>query len=49
MFSSVSSSLNLVRFGQLLRCADTRIVNIMKLCVEMNNAQVELIRFRKTY
>ena len=36
-----------VRFGQLLRCAHQRIVNIMKLYVESNNIQVELIRFRK--
>ena len=40
-------SLYLVRFGQLLRCAHKRIVNIMKVCIERNNIQVELIRFRK--
>ena len=37
----VSSSLHLVRFGQLLRCADKRIVNIMKVYIERNNMQVE--------
>ena len=36
-----------VRFGQLLRCAHKRIVNIMKMYIERNNIQVELIRFRK--
>ena len=36
-------------FGQLLRCAHKRIVNLMKvyLHIERNNVQVELIRFRK--
>ena len=43
----VSSSLHLVCFGQLLRCADKRIVKIMKMYIERNNMQVELIRFRK--
>ena len=38
---------HLVRFGQLLRSADKRIVNIMKVYVKRNNMQVELIRFRK--
>ena len=47
----VSSELHLVRFGQLLRCADKRIVNIMKVYayIERNNMQVELIQFRKKY
>ena len=38
-------------FGQLLRCAHKRIVNniIMKVYIERNNMQVELIRFRKKY
>ena len=36
-------------FGQLLRCAHKRIVNIIKLYIERNNMQVELIRFRRTY
>ena len=40
---------HLVRFGQLLRSADKRIVNIMKVYVKRNNMQVELIRFRKKY
>ena len=43
----VSPSLSLGRFGQLLRYADKRIVNIMKVCIERNNLQVELIRRRK--
>ena len=38
-----------VRFGQLLHCAHQRIVNIMKLYIESNNIQVELIRFGKKY
>ena len=36
-----------VRFGQLLRCAHKRIVNIMKVYMERKNRQPELIRFRK--
>ena len=36
-------------FGQLLRCAYKCIVNIMKVYIERNNIQVELIRFRKKY
>ena len=32
-------------FGQLLRCAHKRIVNIMKVYIERYNMQVELIRF----
>ena len=36
-------------FGQLLRCAHKRIVNIMKVYIERINMQVELIRFRKKY
>ena len=35
-----------VRFGQLLRCAHKRIVNIMKVYIDRNNMQVELVRFR---
>ena len=42
-------SLHLVCFGQLLRCANKRIVNIMKVYIERKNMQVELIRFRKKY
>ena len=41
------SSLHSVRFGQLLRCAHKRIVNILKLYIEMKNMQVQLIPFRK--
>ena len=37
----VSSSLHLVRFGQLLRCAYKRIVNIMKVYIERNKLQLE--------
>ena len=44
---SVRPSLQLVRFGKLLRYADKRIVNIIKVYIERNNLQVELIRFRK--
>ena len=33
-------------FGQLLRCAHKCIVNIMKVYIEKNNMQVELIQFR---
>ena len=39
---SVSYSLALVRFGQLLCYADKCIVNIMKAYIEKNNLQVEL-------
>ena len=42
---SVRSSLHLVRFGQLLCCADKRIVNEMKVGIERNKMKVELIRF----
>ena len=44
---SVSPSLPLVSFGQLFRCADNCIVNIMKVYIERNNMQAELIQFRK--
>ena len=43
----LASFSNIVPSGQLLRCADKRIVNIMKVFIERNNMQVELIRFRK--
>ena len=43
----VSPSLSLGSFGQQLRYADKRIVNIMKVYIERNNLQVELIRCRK--
>ena len=43
----IISSLHSVRFGQLLRCAQKLIVNIMKVYIKMNNIQVELIGFRK--
>ena len=39
-----------VRFGQpnrLLRYADKRIVNIMRVYIERNNLQLELIRYCK--
>ena len=42
-------SVHSVRFGQLLRCAHKRIVNIMKVYKERKNRQLELIRFRKKY
>ena len=42
-------SLQSVRFVQMLRCAHKRVVNILKLYIEINNVdlQLELIRFRK--
>ena len=40
-------SLHPVRFGQLLRFSHKRFVNIMKVYIESNNIEVELIRFRK--
>ena len=43
----VRSTLHSVRFGQLSRCAPKRIVISMKVCIERNNMQVQLIRFRK--
>ena len=45
----IRSSLHSVRFGQMLRCAHQHIVNIMKVYVERNSMQVELIRFCKKY
>ena len=39
--------LHLVRCGQLLCYADKRIVNMMKVYIEGNIMQVELLRFRK--
>ena len=35
--------------GQLLRCAHEHIVNVMKVHIEGENIQVELIRFRKNF
>ena len=46
---SLLDSIHSVRFGQLLRCAHKRIVNIMKVYMERKNRQLELIRFRKKY
>ena len=43
----VSSSFHLVRFGQLLRHADKRIVTTMKVYIERNNLQVELTLWRQ--
>ena len=45
----IRSSLHSVRFGQLLHCAHKRIVNIVKVYIERNNIQVELMLFRKKY
>ena len=42
-------SIHSVRFGQLLRCAHKRIVNIIKVYTERKNRQLELIWFRKKY
>ena len=36
-----------VCFGQLLRCAHKRTVNIMKVHMETKNRQLELVLFRK--
>ena len=49
MLVCIRSSLHSVHFGQLLRRAHERIVNIMKLYIKRINIQVELIglRFRK--
>ena len=41
IFVCIRFSLHLVRFGQLLRCAHERIVNIMKVFIERKNMQVE--------
>ena len=49
LYLSVSASLSLGCFGQLSCHADRRIVNIMKVYIERNNVQVELIRFRNKY
>ena len=40
-------SIHSLRFGQLLRCAHKRIVNVMKVYMERKNVQLELIWFRK--
>ena len=40
-------SLSLIRFIQLLRYADKQIVNIMKMYIDRNNLQVELMRCSK--
>ena len=50
MFVCMRASLYSVRFRQLLRCAHKHIVNniIIKVHIERNNMQVELIRFRKS-
>ena len=45
----LSTSLYFVRFGQLLRCAHKYVINMMKVYIERNNIQVELIRLRKKY
>ena len=49
VFVCLLPSLHSVHFGQLLRCAHKRIVNIMKVYIKRNNIQVVLIRFRKKY
>ena len=40
---------HLVRFGQLLRYADKRIVTIMKVYIERNSLQVEVVRCRNFF
>ena len=47
VFVCIRTSLHSVRFGQLLRCVRKHFVNMMKVYIERNNMQVELIRFRK--
>ena len=47
VFVCVSVLASFSSFWQLLRYADKRIVNIMKVYIERNNTQVELIRFCK--
>ena len=49
LFVCLLPALHSVRFGQLLSCAHKRNVNIMKVYIERNNIQVELIWFRKKY
>ena len=49
VFVYIKSLLHSVRFGRLLCCAHKRIVDIIKVYIERNNMQVELIRFRKKY
>ena len=43
----IRSLLHSVHFGQQLHCARERIVNRIKVYIEGNNMQVELIRFLK--
>ena len=43
MIDIALSSLSLVHFGQLQRYADQRTVNIMKVHIERNTLQLELI------
>ena len=43
----IGTLLHSVHFGQLLRCAHQHIVDVMKVYIERNNIQVELIRFCK--
>ena len=45
----IRSLLHSVRFRQLLRCAHKRIVNRIKVYIEGDNMQVELIQFRQKY
>ena len=45
-FGCLLPSLHSVHF-ELLRCAHKRIVNIMKVYIEKNYVEMELIRFRK--
>ena len=44
---SISPSFILVHFGQQLHYADKRVVNIMKVYIERNNLQVDLIQCRE--
>ena len=44
---TVSHLLPIVRFGQPLHYAHKRIVNILKVYIERNTLQLELIRYSK--
>ena len=48
-FRRVFGSLHSLRYGDLLRCAHKRIINIMKMYVERKDMQLELIRFHNKY
>ena len=47
LFVSDPRFIQFALLGSCYACAHKRIVNIMKVYIERNNIQVELIRFRK--